>query len=72
MTYQEFQSQHNLTDDSIDTLKMLKGCEVNSINYEDTVAISGVNVVSQGEIIDCLDTDKKISNIFTEYFQNSY
>jgi hypothetical protein len=70
MTYQEFQFENNLTDDSIDTLKMLRSCEVYSINYKDTVYVKGVDVVSQGEVIDCLDSNKKISKLFKEYCKN--
>tara|TARA_R100000951_G_scaffold107583_1_gene103108 strand:+ start:433 stop:648 length:216 start_codon:yes stop_codon:yes gene_type:complete len=70
MGYKEFKSKHNLSNDSIDSLKMLSGCEVYSINYEDTVYVSFTDVISQGEVIDCLDTNEKISELFEEYYKN--
>lgn len=48
-------------------LKMLNGCEVNSLNYEGCVYIKGIKVFRDGEIIDELDTAEKINEIWVEY-----
>ena len=48
-------------------LEMLNGCEVNSINYEGCVAIKGDKVYLNGTIVDTLDTDEKLTNIWEEY-----
>jgi len=53
------------------TLKMLKGHEINSINYEGIVYINERNnsfsVHRDGEIIDYLNTNNKIENLWKEY-----
>jgi len=56
------------------TLKMLKGREINSLNYEGIVYINERNnsfsVHRDGEIIDYLNTNKKIENLWKEYTLN--
>ena len=45
----------------------MNGCEVNSLNYEGCVAIKKHEVIRDGEVIDTLDTDEKISELWREY-----
>ena len=64
----------NITESNKYTLKMLKGCEINSLNYEGIVYIKERNnsfsVHRDGEIIDYLNTNKKIKNLWKEYTLN--
>lgn len=48
-------------------LKMLNGCEINSLNYEGCVLIKGTKVFRDGEVIDELNTDEKVNEIWEEY-----
>jgi hypothetical protein len=61
----------NISKKNIEILKMLNGHEIQSINYEGIVYISGKNnslsVNQDGIIIDYLNTNKKISNLWKEY-----
>ena len=61
----------NISKKNIGILKMLNGHEIQSINYEGIVYISGKNnslsVNQDGIIIDYLNTNKKISNLWKEY-----
>lgn len=64
----------NITESNQYTLKMLKGYEINSINYEGIVYVTEKNnsfsVHRDGEIIDYLNTNKKIENLWKEYRLN--
>lgn len=64
----------NLSKDSQEKLEQLNGCEVYSVcNYEGTVSIiNGNEVWSRGEKVDTLNTNKKIQNLFEEYFENEF
>lgn len=63
----------NLSKDSQEKLKELNGCEVNSLNYEGVVGIiNGNEVWSRGEKVDTLNTNKKIQNLFKEYFDEEF
>ena len=58
----------NLSESSRDTVKFMRGCEVQSLNYEGCVYISGVGEVFMGgEVVDILDTDKKVKKLWKEY-----
>ena len=48
-------------------IEMLNGCEVNSINYEGCVSIKRDNVYRNGEVIDTLNTPKKVNKLWKEY-----
>ena len=50
-------------------LKLLNGCEVLSLKYATCVSIKGDEVISDGKVIDTLDTDKKVSKIWKEYMK---
>tara|TARA_R110000744_G_scaffold275855_1_gene388646 strand:- start:3 stop:308 length:306 start_codon:yes stop_codon:yes gene_type:complete len=64
----------NIKESNQYTLKMLKGHEINSLNYEGIVYINGRNnsfsVHRDGEIIDYLNTNNKIENLWKEYRLN--
>ena len=64
----------NIKESNQYTLKMLKGREINSLNYEGIVYINERNnsfsVHRDGEIIDYLNTNKKIENLWKEYRLN--
>ena len=50
-------------------IKMVNGCEIFSLNYEGTVYIKKNEVYLDGEIIDTLNTEKKVSNLWEDYLQ---
>jgi hypothetical protein len=56
------------------TLKMLKGYEINSLNYEGIVYVTEFlgfpAVVRNRKIIDYLNTNNKIENLWKEYRLN--
>jgi len=60
-----------ITKKNKEILKMLSGHEMQSINYEGVVYISGKNnsfsVNQDGKIVDYLNTNKKISNLWEDY-----
>lgn len=64
-----------ITQENKERLNLLKGCEVHSINYEGCVYIEkqlsmlneNFNVIFCGEIIDTLDTNEKIEEIWEEF-----
>ena len=64
----------NIKESNQYTLKMLKGCEINSLNYEGIVYINERNnsfsVNQDGKIIDYLNTNNKIKNLWKEYRLN--
>jgi hypothetical protein len=48
-------------------LDMLNGCEVQSIKHEGCVLISGSNLHRDGEVIETLDENKKVSYLWNKY-----
>lgn len=60
-----------MTQENLDILKLLNGCEVQSLTYENCIGIvkqNGVYVVmDSGVVVDKLDTDSKVENLFKEY-----
>jgi hypothetical protein len=64
----------NITESNQYTLKMLKGHEINSLNYEGIVYVTEKNnsfpVYRDGKIIDYLNTNNKIENLWKEYRLN--
>lgn len=64
----------NITESNQYTLKMLKGYEINSLNYEGIVYIKERNnsfsVNQDGKIIDYLNTNNKIESLWKEYRLN--
>ena len=57
-----------ITQENKERLNLLKGCEVQSINYEGCVYIDkNFEVIFCGEIIDTLDTNEKIQEIWEEF-----
>tara|TARA_E500000318_G_scaffold100562_1_gene103361 strand:+ start:83 stop:340 length:258 start_codon:yes stop_codon:yes gene_type:complete len=58
----------NITEENKERLALMKGCEVNSIEYENCVYInSKFEVIDGGEVVDTLDTNKKIDTIWEEF-----
>ena len=53
-------------------IDLLNGCEVCSIKYETCVGIEGNKVIDAGEVVDTLNTNKKIDEIFNEYFKQNF
>lgn len=57
-----------ITDENEERLSLMKGYEVNSIQYENCVYInSKFQVIDGGEVVDTLDTNKKIDTIWEEF-----
>jgi len=53
-------------------MEELEGREILSMNYEGCVGVKEGKVIREGEVIDTLDTNKKISNLFGELFYNEF
>lgn len=65
--------ERNITEENKDKLDSLKGCEVISIKYENCVYInSKCQVIDGGDVVDVLDTNKKIETIWSEYFEQEF
>jgi|TARA_R110001592_G_scaffold33577_1_gene116184 hypothetical protein len=60
----------NLSTDCKQILEMLNGYEVQSLNYEGVVYIDKTRVLSEGEQVDTLNTNKKIKDLWKEYVFN--
>ena len=60
----------NLSKNNKERLSMLNGCETVSIDYEGCVYIKGVQIFRDGDVIDTLNTNKKINNLWSEYLVN--
>lgn len=59
-----------ITDENEERLSLMKGYEVNSIQYENCVYInSKFQVIDGGDVIDTLDTNKKIDTIWEEFVE---
>ena len=50
-------------------LDTMDGCEVISTNYETCVLIKKDQVISEGKVIDTLNTNAKIKALWDEYFE---
>jgi hypothetical protein len=48
-------------------LNLLNGCEVNSLNYENCILVRGNKVIDCGEVVDVLDDDEKVNELWGEY-----
>ena len=58
----------NITDENKERLNLMKGCEIHSIEYENCIYVnSKYEVIDGGEVIDILDTNKKINTIWGEF-----
>lgn len=58
----------NITEENKERLALMKGYEVNSIEYENCVYInSKFEVIDGGEVVDTLNTNKKIDTIWEEF-----
>ena len=58
----------NITDENKERLNLMKGCEINSIQYENCVYVnSKYEVIDGGEVVDILNTNKKIDTIWGEF-----
>jgi len=54
-------------------LSLMKGCEVQSLIYANCVYINNKGqVMDDGQVIDTLNTNDKISKIFEEFFFNEF
>lgn len=59
----------NISKNNLDLLDTMNGCEVISINYETCVLIKKDQVISEGKVIDTLNTNAKIKALWDEYFE---
>ena len=59
----------NISKNNLDLLDTMNGCEVISINYEACVLIKKDQVISEGKVIDTLNTNAKIKALWDEYFE---
>ena len=53
----------------MDLLTTMSGCEVLSKKYGGCVGISGNSVIMNGDVIDVLDSNKKIDSLWKVYFR---
>lgn len=51
---------------SREILDVINGCECISIKYEGCVSIKGYEVIQYGKVIDTLNNDSKVSEIWDE------
>ncbi len=59
----------NISKNNLDLLDTMNGCEVISTNYETCVLIKKDHVISEGKVIDTLNTNDKIKALWDEYFE---
>lgn len=57
----------NLSNDTKEKLNLMNGCECQSLTYEGCVGINGNKVYRSGEVVDTLDTDEKVNDLWDEY-----
>lgn len=50
-------------------INLLNGCEVQSLTYEGCVAVKGNKVYRGGKVVDTLDTDEKVLELWSEYIR---
>lgn len=53
------------------TLKMLNGCEFQSLKHEGTVLVSGNKLYMDGKVIETINTNAKVSYLMDQYFRDS-
>ena len=61
-----------LSKENKDKLHSMDACEVNSTIYEGCIYIDGNQVKRAGQVIDILDTDAKVCNLFDEHFREEF
>ena len=59
----------NVSKTNQDKLSMLNGCECWSLNYEGCVFINRNDVILDGIKVDTLNSNSKISQLWTEYVE---
>lgn len=59
----------NISKTNLELLDTMNGYEVQSINYEGCVTIRRDQVVSEGKVIDTLNTNGKIRRLWDELFK---
>ena len=72
MKLQQEQKRERITALSKDILSDMNGQEIMSISYEDVVYVDGKKVMQGGEVIDKLNTNKKIGRLFDEYIYQEF
>ncbi len=60
-----------LSDLNAECLELLNNCELNSLKYEGCILIKGDRVYQKGEIIDTLNNNSKVDEVWEEYMENS-
>ncbi len=60
----------NISELNRDRINALQGCEINSIAYEGYVMVKSIRVWQEGEVVDTLDTNKKVSYLWDEYLES--
>ena len=59
----------NLSIVSTDRINALEGCEINSVAYEGYVMVESGKVWQDGEVVDTLDTNKKVQYLWHDYLE---
>lgn len=59
----------NITKTNLELLDTMNGSEVQSIKYEGCVAIKRDQVISEGKVIDILNSNSKIRRLWDEFFE---
>ena len=60
----------NISELNTDRVNALEGCEVNSVTYEGYVYVESGKVWQEGEVVDTLDTNKKVSYLWDDYLES--
>jgi hypothetical protein len=59
----------NLSKVSTYRINALEGCEINSVAYEGYVMVESGKVWQDGEVVDTLDSNKKVRNLWHDYLE---
>jgi len=53
-------------------LKLLDGQEIRSLHYENVVGVKGNKIISEGKVIDTINTNKKANELMDEAFYDEF
>ena len=59
----------NISELNTSRLNALEGCEINSVAYEGYVMVESGKVWQDGEVVDTLDSNKKVQYLWHDYLE---
>ena len=65
-------SNEKLNLNSRKILKSLNGQEISSLHYEGVIGIKGKKIMSEGKVIDTINTNKKAKDLMDEAFYDEF